>query len=48
MMVPDPARRIGCGLPDRAEHLNSATRIVGPPSVTVCSLVLRRYVTVHN
>ena len=26
MMVPDPARRIGCGLPDRAEHLNSATR----------------------
>jgi len=23
LMVPDPARRIGCGLPDRAEHLNA-------------------------
>ena len=22
MMVPDPARRIAYGLPDRAEHLN--------------------------
>ena len=47
-MVPDPARRIGCGLPDRAEHLNSATRIVGPPSMTVCSPVSSRYVTAHS